>query len=66
MSTSIRATVVHIPGREARTLENIDMSVQDATRQFDSAFATSTMTSREETIDGVRHIYFERRTGTKG
>ena len=66
MSTSIRATVVHIPGRDARTLDNLDMSVQDATRQFDSAFQTSSMDSREEVIDGVRHIYFSRRTGIKG
>ncbi len=65
MST-IRATVVHIPGRDTRTLENIDMSVEDATRQFDSAFQTSTMDSSEDIVDGVRHIYFTRRTGTKG
>ena len=55
MSTSIRATVVHIPGRDARTLDNLDMSVQDATRQFDSAFQTSSMDSREEVIDGVSY-----------
>ena len=63
---SVTTTVVHIPGRDPRTLDNIDMSVEDATRQFDSAFQTSSMESREEVIDGVRHIYFTRRTGTKG
>ena len=65
MST-ITSTVVHIPGRDARTLDNMDISIEDATRMFDSAFQTSTMESREDLIDGVRHIYFTRRTGTKG
>jgi hypothetical protein len=66
MSTSIRSTVVHIPGRDARTLDGIIMTKEEAARQFDSAFQTASMNSREEVIDGVRHIYFERRTGTKG
>ncbi len=66
MSTSIRSTVVHIPGRDARTLDGMDLSKEDAARQFDSAFQTASMDSRDETIDGVRHIYFTRRTGTKG
>lgn len=66
MSTSIRSTVVHIPGRDARTLEGMDISKEDAARQFDSAFQTASMDVREETIDSVRHIYFTRRTGTKG
>jgi hypothetical protein len=65
MST-ITSTVVHIPGRDARTLDGMDLSKEDAARQFDSAFQTSSMDVRDETIDGVRHIYFSRRTGTKG
>lgn len=66
MSTSIRATVVYIPGRDARTLDNLDMSKEEAARNFDSAFQTSSMDVRDEIVDGVRHIYFTRRTGTKG
>lgn len=66
MSTSIRSTVVHIPGRDARTLDGMDLSKEDAARQFDSAFQTASMDVREEAIDGVRHLYFTRRTGTKG
>lgn len=60
------STVVHIPGRDARVLDGIDMSAEDATRQFDSAFQTASMDVRQEEVDGVRHIYFTRRTGTKG
>lgn len=67
MSTStVRATVVHIPGRDARTLDNLDMSKEEAARNFDSAFQTAGMDVRDEMVDGVRHIYFTRRTGTKG
>lgn len=65
MST-IRSTVVHIPGRDARTLDGMDLSKEDAARQFDSAFQTASMDVRDEEVDGVRHIYFTRRTGTKG
>lgn len=64
--SNVTATVVHIPGRDARTLDGVQMTVEEATRQFDSAFQTSSMDSREEVVDGVRHIYFTRRTGTKG
>lgn len=66
MSSSIRSTVVHIPGRDPRTLDGMDLSKEDAARQFDSAFQTAGMDVRDETIDGVRHIHFSRRTGTKG
>ena len=65
MST-ITSTVVHIPGRDARTIDGIQMTMDDAARMFDAAFQTTSMDKREETIDGVRHIYFTRRTGTKG
>jgi len=60
------STVVHIPGRDPRTLDGMDLSKEDAARQFDSAFQTASMDAREEEVDGVRHIYFTRRTGTKG
>ena len=66
MSTSIRSTVIYIPGRDARTIDGIDMTKEDAARQFDSAFQTASMDVRDEVVDGVRHIHFTRRTGTKG
>lgn len=66
MSSSIRSTVVHIPGRDPRTLDGMDLSKEEAARNFDSAFQTAGMDVRDETIDGVRHIHFTRRTGTKG
>lgn len=66
MTTPIRSTVVHIPGKDPRTLDGMDLSKEDAARQFDAAFNTASMNVRDEAVDGVRHIYFERRTGTKG
>lgn len=63
---SVNSTVVHIPGRDPRTLDGMDLSKEDAARQFDSAFQTAAMDAREEVIDNVRHVYFTRRTGTKG
>jgi hypothetical protein len=64
--SQVTSTVIHIPGREATTLTGMDVKLEDATRQFDAAFQTSTMDKREDIVDGVRHIYFSRRTGTKG
>lgn len=66
MSTTIRSTVVHIPGRDARTLDGLVLTKEEAARQFDQAFQTASMDVRDEEIDSVRHIYFTRRTGTKG
>jgi hypothetical protein len=65
MST-ITSTVVHIPGRDARTLDGLVLTKEEAARNFDAAFQTASMDVRDEEVDGVRHIYFTRRTGTKG
>lgn len=64
--SQVTSTVVHIPGRDATTLTGMDLSLENAARQFDAAFQTSAMDKREDIVDGVRHIYFTRRTGTKG
>lgn len=65
MST-ITSTVVHIPGRDARTFEGMNLTAEQAAQQFDQAFQTASMEVSSEEIDGVRHIRFSRRTGTKG
>jgi hypothetical protein len=44
----------------------MDLTKEDAARQFDQAFQTASMDVRDDVVDGVRHIYFTRRTGTKG
>lgn len=64
--SNITSTVVHIPGRDARTLEGMNLTAEQAAQQFDSAFQTASMEVSSEDVDGVRHIRFSRRTGTKG
>lgn len=62
----INTTIVHIDGQDDIHMPGMDLTLEQAAVSLDAAFKTQSMEKRSTEVDGVRHLYFNRRTGTKG